>query len=775
MPVAEAVAERTPRGSARPPGPPRRPEEPTARRRAGHGAAGDLGLTAGVAVATIAAVLPIGRLIEPEWLPGAILTVALVLLTGYALRRVGLPGVLSAAGELLMWIFCATVAYGHPDAFAGIVPTVDVVRDLPDTLADVGAELLVGVAPMRPSAGLAFVLIAAAGLLAFCVGHIVRSTRLPLLAAIALIAVFAIPQLAVPGDDDLMPAILLAAAILWLVRIEIRSRRPAMESGPVASIWAVLLGVGSVVAAVVFAPAVPLSSPTGGGVGRTSTISATLDLGEDLRRPADVEVLQLRVDTGGAPYLRVATLTEFDGGTWLPDDAEPGRLEFDEVATSAEVEERTVSIDVTQLSSGYLPVPYPAVEVTGVVGSWGTDAYNRTVSSETTTSLGQSYRVRSLVPQPTLEQAQASVPRAPDSAGGDFWGDELSGPELSAETLSLPTEAGGSIRTLAQEVTAGTDNAYDAMVALQRWFRSDGGFEYSLEAPVDEGFDGSGLDAILRFLDVRSGYCVHYASTFAVMARTLGIPARVVVGYLPGQSTGETVDDQSVYSVLGSQLHAWPEVHLDGIGWIPFEPTVSLGTPTSLRSEAAPGTDPDEPDAQASAAPTPSQSAAPEVDRGDIDNPDGAATAFDPAALLRGIGIALAAIVLLALPATVRAVRHAMRLTAARRGDAGAAWRELQDIAIDAGLTVDESDSPRVLAERLARDRGVPSAALAPLVSGIEHASFAPAGRADVTAGAELARALARVRAALLPAGRARLRASLLPRSLVVRPRVQGH
>ncbi|MBF0817454.1 hypothetical protein E4U02_13665, partial [Microbacterium paludicola] len=233
MPVAEAPpATRESLQRLRPAG---RPDE---RRTPPRGVRGDLELTLGVAAATIAAMLPIGRLVEPGWMPGAVATILVVLFAGYLLRRMGVPGIVAAVGELLVWAVCATLALGHDDALLGFLPTLDLLRDLPRVLDLVGVEVVEGVAPIDPSREFAFVLIAAGGFLAFCIGHVVRDVRLPLLAAVVLITVFAIPQLAVPGDPDFVAAVFLIAAILWLVRAEIRARRPGMEAGPVASTWA---------------------------------------------------------------------------------------------------------------------------------------------------------------------------------------------------------------------------------------------------------------------------------------------------------------------------------------------------------------------------------------------------------------------------------------------------------------------------------------------------------------------------------------------------------
>src|SRR5699024_9034687 len=119
--------------------------------------------------------------------------------------------------------------------------------------------------------------------------------------------------------------------------------------------------------------------------------------------------------------------------------------------------------------------------------------------------------------------------------GGIVWN------QLRAETR-LPSDTPAIIGRTAARVTAGADSSYDRAVALQDWLRSSGEFSYSEVAPVADGYDGTGIDVISQFLDQRRGYCVHFASTMAVMARELGIPARLAVGFAPG--TVVRTDDQ---------------------------------------------------------------------------------------------------------------------------------------------------------------------------------------------------------------------------------------
>ena len=410
-------------------------------------------------------------------------------------------------------------------------------------------------------------------------------------------------------------------------------------------------------------------------------------------------------------------------------------------------------------------MPFPAVDVEGLSGSWNTMPLNRTVVGENGATQGQSYVVETRVPEPTLDQIRAAD----------------ANPDRVRETASaLPDNLPEIIAQTAREITAGTTNDYDALIAMQSWFRG-ADFRYSLDAPVEQGFDGSGADAVASFLDVKSGYCVHYASAFALMARTLDMPSRIVVGYLPGVNTSTVVDGQNVRSVLSGQLHSWPEVYFDGIGWVAFEPTNSLGTATRFGS----ATDAAQDDA---AGPTPTVSSAPSATpqptrsalSENLDTPN----ATVPLPLQRNLAafgwgaFAMGLLALLAAPGVVAELRRRRRLASAARGDAVAAWAIVRDTAVDLGIRVAGSDTPRMLGDRLVREHGVDADAMSILVSAIERESYALAG-ARTASGARiggegtergtLARAARDVRGqVMLAASPARRSIALVaPRSLV--------
>jgi hypothetical protein len=118
---------------------------------------------------------------------------------------------------------------------------------------------------------------------------------------------------------------------------------------------------------------------------------------------------------------------------------------------------------------------------------------------------------------------------------------------------------------------ANVDNPYDKADAIEKLLRT---FKYNQGIAAPPG-NQDGVDYFL--FDVREGYCDYYASAMVVMLRSVGVPARFVVGYTPGEpkEQEEQSDDDPVYRVLERNAHAWPEVYFPSYGWIQFEPTAS--------------------------------------------------------------------------------------------------------------------------------------------------------------------------------------------------------
>ena len=739
--------------------------------RSARGRGGERLLTISILAALLAALLPVVRVIDPGWwLIGALLLAAMILAAGYTARRYRLPAVAVTLIEAAVWAVFMTLVFLRDTALLWVIPTLDTFRAAPLLVESAMEEITVGAAPLEPTVSLAFIVVGAMGLLTIIVDHVVVTARMPLLASVGIVAVSLIPAIAAPSDVDVIGFVFLAITILFLIRSETRSREKPLEreAERTAGVPATALGIGAIaiVVAVVATPVLPQPGARAGtGLGPGPGIDATLQLGDDLRRPQDAEVLRLRTNAPSVPYLRATTLSRFEGGVWSPDRAQTISLDADRAfgAVDAEddvrVTDYSAKVDIINLDSPWAPVPYPAIDIDGLsAGLWGAVPYNHTVASTNSSTQGQSYEVAYAPARPSLEQVRAAA---------------AVGAQVRDETTELPTDIPPVIGELALQMTAEATTDYDRLTALQRWFRG-GDFKYSLDAPVEEGFDGSGAEAVARFLEVREGYCVHFASAFALMARTLHMPSRIVVGYLPGTPTTQSIDGQPVFSVYSSQLHAWPEVYFEGIGWIPFEPTSGLGVPTTFSSEATLPGQPIDPDAatpQSSATPTaPGDQAQIDLEEqrqnaagGDSEN------GLDPLPIL---GVVAAVIVLLSLPFLIRELRRRQQDAAARGGDAAAAWQSVQEAAIDVGIPVPASETPRAFARRLVEQHGAPASEMNTVVLAIERASYSRAGARSQWMGDAAADAAGSVRVALLasvPPSR-RILALLAPRSLIIRP-----
>jgi transglutaminase-like putative cysteine protease len=180
---------------------------------------------------------------------------------------------------------------------------------------------------------------------------------------------------------------------------------------------------------------------------------------------------------------------------------------------------------------------------------------------------GFTYTVTSAAPNLSPELLRQAVDPAPASIQRTY-----------TQLDTLPDD----LRALAAQIAVGS-TPYDKALALQNWFRDN--FTYDINVPT-----GQGTSAIRTFLRNQRGYCEQFAGTFAVFARAVGLPARVAVGFTPG--TYDASDGK--YHVQGRHAHAWPEVYLTGIGWVPFEPTPERGNPDAANYTGVPAQQVDE-------------------------------------------------------------------------------------------------------------------------------------------------------------------------------------
>lgn len=137
--------------------------------------------------------------------------------------------------------------------------------------------------------------------------------------------------------------------------------------------------------------------------------------------------------------------------------------------------------------------------------------------------------------------------------------------EISAAYLQLPDQLPERVSRLAASVVVGFTDAYDRVKAIESFLRQNYAYSLNSSEPAE------GEDFVEHFLFTqKSGYCNHFSTAMTVMLRSIGIPARWVKGFAPGE---RDLADSSVYTVRNSDAHAWVEVYFPSYGWFAFEPT----------------------------------------------------------------------------------------------------------------------------------------------------------------------------------------------------------
>ncbi len=470
------------------------------------------------------------------------------------------------------------------------------------------------------------------------------------------------------------------------------------------------LGAGAIALALV----VPLSVPTmtmsvfdgnGPGTREVEVKDPMIDLRRDLSRGQDIDLLTVTTSGPRPTYFRLSVLSRFNGSQWTPGDREipdtqtaTGPLPpLDGVAI--DVQRREFKYDVRigeDFSSTWLPTTAQTTQIAAST-DWRYDVNTRDfiAARDDVTTAGMTY---------DFTGAQLTY-------DADAMNSAVSGAGTVAGIFTdIPPGLNNEIRRQAASVTADGQTRFQKAQLLQQWFREDGDFRYD-QAQVESA--GSGGADLLAFLDDKVGYCEQFAATMAIMARVLGIPSRVAVGFLePERSTN------GAWVFSAHDLHAWPELYFPGSGWVRFEPTpqARAGTvPDYTTADFAPVTEAPSPSAAEPSELLPERGASPSADAGSADE-NTSSIPWVP--ILAGIlGLAVVALLLLT-PRLVRAARRRRRLA----GGIEDLWVELRDVARDLGHAWPDGRSPRRAGEWLGR-------LLAPPVAGSERADRPRRGR----------------------------------------------
>ncbi len=691
-----------------------------------------LTVTAAIAVLLTAISLQ-PTLQDTTWLLPTALLVAVVAITGYLARRYGVPRLLIPLAQVGVLAVAGVLRFAQDVAVFGFLPGRDVlltvqalVTEATDTISTVAAP-----APLTP--GLTFLLALSVALVAIVVDTIAVTYRSPALAGVPLLVLYAVPVAVVANGVSWVYFGLAATGWLALLLADGRERvggwgrrlgtrtyagdpaapNPTAPPEPLGALGR-RIGIAAVGLAVVLPAVVPgLSeavfgrgggSGSGSGGGTITTVNPFVSLGDDLNRPDDTEVLRYTTDVNRPDYLRLVTLDTFDGKTWLPASLETsGRIATDPLppptglSVNTQRSQVTTQLTSTELTgSTWLPMPYPptAVAVSGPTAEdWLYDSTNRVIWSPKSDSANTTWSVTSLSVDPTRAQLKADV---------------TLDPVFLTRYTQLP-ELPPIVKQTAQEVTREADGNFEKAVALQDYF-NDGSFVYDPTTP------STANDPLTTFLTSKRGFCQQFAGAYAAMARSLGIPTRLVVGFVPGEQ-----DANGSWSVTWHDTHAWPEVYFEGVGWTRFEPTPrndngGIRLPTYTLPETQ----------QPGVSGNPRQGGEPRVPRtrdGEVFVPPKADAGQGPGAVDAvettspsfpwvWVLVPLAVVGLALIPWAIRRQQRRRRLAVARTAEpvraATAAWDELAATSLDLARAWPDSRTPRQVARGLADAAALP-------------------------------------------------------------------
>ena len=687
------------------------------------------------------------------WIVGAVFLL-LVLITTTLVRQLTRPAWLPTAAGALVALLGLTVGYAADTALFGIIPSPETVARFAQLMNSAWGEIAVQSLPATPALSIVFLIaISCAGIA--LLGDLALRIA-PALTALPILILLVIPVAVRP--DIAEPYWYVLAAVGYLALLRIGRRR---TTGPGLLVIGAAVVAGSFVVSSIFPP-VEQSPDQVNSSGVATGINPLINLGDDLRRGAPVTAVTYTTSDNEAVYLRLATLDTFNGRSWTPSLVAPA--EKDTLATfpapsgltsPVRRSKVTAAVTVGGIQGNWLPVPYPTTKVAGTTGTWFWESQGLSVRSTDTGVGGQTYTASFLDVQPDLTQLRATSTNQ----------------TLSKSYLALPANLPSIITDTARTVAGSATSDYDRALALQDYFRSDA-FTYSTTAPVRQGYDGTGADVVAEFLQKKAGYCVHFASAMAIMARVLGIPSRVAVGFQPGQPGIK--NGQTVFTVSTHDLHAWPELYFQGIGWLRFEPTPGRGElPVYSVPSAVDDLPTDTPTGEATTAPTatadPSAAAGRDLPTEAGQTGNSTSTGFNAAPLVLLILLAVLLAIGLA-PAVGRAIVRWRRERAIARGrdPATNAWAEVRDTARDHGWLAPETETAREFAARLSMVLAEDSDRIAGFRGHVETSAY---GRPDAASlSVHELRAIRRAIARSV-SPRERLRAVFLPASLLARVR----
>ncbi|SFS34015.1 transglutaminase TgpA family protein [Saccharopolyspora flava] len=712
-----------------------------------------------------------GVLGDARWVFPAAVAVLIVVGAGALGRHLGWPTAGTVAAQLAALLVTLTAMFAGSSAVLGVLPGPAAFVELSRLLGGTGELIRTGVPPVPADPPLQALVCLGLGVVALLVDLIAVGIGMPAVTGLVLLCVFAIPA---SLAEKMLPwwsfalggagyALLLAAGghhRRWQ-RYEEPDRVAYALFGRTTAVVAGTAGVIAVLAGSVFTGVgtegrLPGSVPEEFGGTDGIGLQPFTSLRGQLNRDKVVELFRVR-GLQQDSYLRAMTLRKFDPRTgWQLDGLTQGvdagaPLPLPEGTTIGRGRPERIEVQPIGYRDPWLPVFGTPVSVTGMGRNWRYDPAAGIVFTQTNQET-RPYTQQVIVPDPSPDELRnARGPMPIDPAYVDASG-------ISPQVAQL-----------AQRLTADAPTEFDKAVALNRYFTDPAnGFRYDLATAPS-----TGQDALSDFLfRGKRGFCEQYASSMAVLLRSIGIPSRVAVGFTAGYQDG------TEQVITTEDAHAWVEAYFPGWGWQTFDPTPLSDGRTALPQfldtalhppQAAPAPVPGQPQpAPAPGAPVPPTAGVPADQPDARDVPQQRREPED-----RGWSVTLLVLVVLlacagaATPLAVREIRRGQRLQAITEGRAGAAstaWREVLDEFRDRGHRPRATDTARQLADRLVTDHELDATgvdALKSLITAVEREWYAPSAQPDGT----LADTLRTITTSLRENAPLDLRSRLFPRS----------
>jgi transglutaminase-like putative cysteine protease len=266
------------------------------------------------------------------------------------------------------------------------------------------------------------------------------------------------------------------------------------------------------------------------------------------------------VTTTQPTYYKMLSLTHFDGDGWTYDTT-PDRVPLTQGVVPTVVAQDSANITTSffavsnMLDFSWLATPYPTIHVDVPGTSVAYDAGDSALMLSHTLDGGASYTSQWVAVKPDPAALQKVVFPSGLIQGSDY--------------TQLPANLPPQIAALAHHLTDDKTNTFDKILAIQDYLTSTE-FTYDDHVPKVDG-----VNVLVNFLMIsHRGFCQQFSAAMAAMLRSLGIPARVAVGFAPGRANGTANE----WQVTTRDAHSWVEVLFPTYGWLTFDPTPSHGT-----------------------------------------------------------------------------------------------------------------------------------------------------------------------------------------------------